>query len=727
MHKNRLKEKKVEELKLVLSQIVLLNGGIPEETYRSPSSALSRSQQLPPTPEARIALLNSQLSETEDKIDSEARETERVEYMLEKTNRAMHESRTKCQMLQKQCGIILGKYTEIQDLEARSRYGLQHAKSEAQIFGETLRKDSEKRSEKLGILKKDKHDIEETTARIVKTLAEQMVKGQASKNVAETHAHELDAIYDKHITSLTSTRHDEESKENLDKALHTICDLINRSEALALEHKVPRVRLSDLIGFTHQFEMKMSSMESQVQSMSMWKHDLEVSCVKIRTELETMRGNEFQTADLMTKIQSRLEHLGIRHPVSTFNQLKTFTESMDKSVNSDEVLKHDAFLASSFMTLNVVTKRVVVMLEYILNNAGPHPGKLRDLMHALALAQKHGETYVTSGSAELPDIPIWEQDVSTASWFFREAFDEISEWGLDLDDIIKETCNMLLVRIFAIDSRLKSDLRTWHSSHLPIIDTSLHQLFLEQLISLSHAYLRSKLSESFSLMRSLVLTISETTVSIEKEVTSTPLTDPQLLQIIDFKLAQSSGSAGKPATFSEKSVSDIIRKAFEKKYKKLMVQQHAFKLEEESAEFVSRFHTKKKTELPVEPAPDDLPDSAKFIEEDTYATTLRQTAKSAGRPLPLSKSSSQGLLSRIDSPTILEHDSEAFAQVRSLNVRIRAIKETEKSPASQQTTQRLLPDIRTGSRASEGKVRRGVSERQTGRERKGSSRGRWGK
>ena len=667
LHSNRLKERKLQDLKQALAQLTILNGGVPEDVRRSPD------------PRRHIQSLLKQIGEEDEKIEGEERETERIEYMKQRTGRATQEARIRCLTLQKQCALLLGKYSEVQDLEAKSRYGLQHVKSQSQIYSDSARKVTEKRSEKLGHLKRDKQDIQESTARIVKSLAEEIVKGQTSKTLAETRAQQLDVIYAKHTHTLAYNRQDRQSKESLQRALNTICEVVNRSETLGLERPLREVRLEDLIGLTHQFEMKLSSLESQVESLSMAKHDLELNCTAVRAELESLYNSQFQAAELMTKLQTQMSTLGISHPASTFNQMKTFLESKDTTIpGGDDALRQDAFLSSSYMTLHVVTRRLMAMLDYISRMIGQHPAKLTELLQALWASQKHGErlelTYgqMTPSNSERGEIvDAWEQD-SSASWFFREALEDTSDWGLDQETLIKEVCDMLLVRIFAQDSRLRTDLKAWKSSQLDIVSESLHRMLLERLVLFSHVYLKGRFGEVFALLRSLVGCIAETTTGIEEDVNRQALEEAQLSAFLDFKTTQLTGVASKPTTVTERSVNDILRKAYEKKYQKLLSQQHEFKLQEESAEFLQQFRIRAKPENPtiVEPA-------SPSIEEAPSLRTL---------PTLLQSSSARVLRS---SPT--KQDTEAFAEVRSINSRIRAIRDFEKSPS-------LLPELKPTSK-----------------------------
>jgi hypothetical protein len=690
LHSNRIKERKLQDLQQALSQLTILNGGVPEDVRRSPD------------PRTRVQSLLKLIGEEEEKIEEEERETERIEYMKQRTSRATQEGRIRCMTLQKQCALLLGKYSEVQDLEAKSRYGLQHVKSQNQIYADSARKVTEKRVEKLGHLKRDKQDIQESTSRLVKSLAEEIVKGQTSKTLAETRAQQLDVIYTKHTHSLAHTRQDFESKENLQRALRTICEVVNRSETLGLERPLKEVRLEDLIVLTHQFEMKLSSLESQVESLSMAKHDLELNCAAVRAELRSLHDSQFQAAELMTKLQTQMVTLGISHPASTFNQLKTFLESKDTTIpGGDDALRQDAFLSSSYMTLHVVTKRLMTMLDYISRMVGQHPTKLAELVQALWTTQKHGERLelaygqATPSNSERGEIvDAWEQDSASASWFFREALDDVTGWGLDPEPLIKEACDMLLVRIFAQDARLRVDLRAWKSSQLDIVSESLHRMVLERLVVLSHVYLKGRFGEVFALLRNLVGCIAETAAGIESEVDRQALEEAQLCAFVDFKTTQLTGVSSKPTTVTERSVNDILRKAYEKKYQKLLSQQHEFKLEEESAEFMQHFRARPKPDIPSDvPNPDSPPSN----EGNMYAASSRLAAKTASLPTLLHQSTSARVL-HSGSPS--KHESEAFAEVRSINSRIRAIRDIEKPPS-------LLPELRPP-----GKVQAPLSNRQ---------------
>ena len=220
-------------------------------------------------------------------------------YLYENTQRATVDSRQRFLQLQRRWKLLLGKYEEIRDLREKSKYDLQHAKSETQMFSEKTKKEAEKRGEKLDVLRKDKNEVEEDAAQTVKSLAEALVRGQTSKTVAEAHAQELDCIYTKHVGSQKVKFHDSQSIDSLHKALKTVCEVVNRSETLGLEPKLTEVRLSDLIGFAHQFEMGVSSLESQVQSLSEAKHELERKCVEIPRQVSDLRENQFQSVDWM--------------------------------------------------------------------------------------------------------------------------------------------------------------------------------------------------------------------------------------------------------------------------------------------------------------------------------------------------------------------------------------------------------------------------------------------
>jgi len=205
---------------------------------------------------------------------------------------------------------------------------------------------------------------------------------------------------------------------------------------------------------------------------------------------------------------------------------------------------------------------------------------------------------------------------------------------------------MLLVRVFAVDPRLKPDLLAWKSSQQ--LPCDFHQSFLEQLVSLSHSYLRSKLTDTFALVQSLILAVSKDTDKVENEVASVPLTDAQLRQIIDFKLRQAYGQTNKPPEKSEG-----LQQTFEQKYKKLVAQQHTFSLERESEEFVRRFCNRKKTENVAKP-----PETDQSSEEDESGAVLRKVATSAVlQPAALlpKLSSHSSRPARFDSPTLSDH------------------------------------------------------------------------
>lgn len=679
LHSNRLKERKLQELKQNLAQITVLNGGVPEDVRKSPDL------------KTRYQHLIQQIEDEEERIESEDRETERIEYMKQRTARATQDARIKCLAMQKKCTVLLGKYSEVQDLEAKSRYGLQHVKSQSQIYADSARKKAEKRSEKIGHLKKDKKEIQESTARLVKSLAEELVKGQTSKTVAESRAQQLAAIYSKHTHSLASNLQDQESRENLQSALRTIREVVNHSETLDLDRPYQEVRLEDLISLSHQFEMKLSSLESQVENLSMAKHDLEVNCAALRTELETLSDGKFQADEMMLKLRQQMTALGISHPASTFNQLKTFLESKDNGGSGGEdALRQDAFLSSSYMTLHVVTKRLMILLDYIYRQIGTHPTKLSELVHALLAAQKHGERleltygqgYTPINSERSETVEIWEQDTASASWFFREALDEIPDWGLDIEVLIKEACDILVVRLFAQDSRLRQDLKVWKSSQLDIVSHSLHSMLLERLIIQSHIYLKGRFGEVFALLRNLVTCISETSSGIENEVDRQPLDEAQLKAFLDFKTSQLTG-VSKPSTVSERSISEILRKAYDKKYQKLLSQQHEFKLAEESAEYMQRLQIRSKQDL-AEITDQDAPSPQG---EDLYS--LRLATKTASLPTLTQKSATARLL---HTSSQSQQDTDAFADVRAINSRIRTIRDIERSPNN--ASQPLLPELR---------------------------------
>lgn len=650
LHSNRLKERKLKDLRTQLSDFALSNT-LGFDLHRSVTAGFTARSIRENKLKDPITDLIARIESREDGIESEAIEAERLRALYEKTQRAAAESRNKFVALQRRLALVLGKHEEVREIQDKAKYDLQHARAEAHLVAEQCRKDAQKRNEKLETLLKEKREIASEADLIVKSLAEHLVHGHNSQTVASAHAKQLSHIYSQHLRNQSVRHHDTQSLDSLHTALATVRELVNRSESLSLEVEVREVKLEDVIGFAHQFEMKMSSLESQVQSLSEAKQDLEQRCLTTRADLDLYKASQFQSADILGRIEVKLQALSLPHAAGTYNDLKQLLETTLPDTDSEDCARQDAFLASAFMTFHIAIRRIRTLMDYIATQIQEETG--------LRMSNEEWAKLLAISSCDRAEDPV---EAETLQLYFKDTFEDLPDWGLETEVLTKEACDLLIVRLFSVDSRLKGDIRNWKSSQLAIISENLHSLFLCKLISLSHDYLRDRLLGTCVGIRGIIVEISDKTTDLESEVRSIPLSESQLGTLLTFQIS------GNPA---EKAESESIKRAFELKYRKLMIQQ--------------RSSREKKVLESTEPA------NSTTSEEAGYRDKQRKLAKSSGFEKPTAR---VAVIKRYAGDgTHRGEELEAFAQVRTMDLRIRSIRASEKPVSGNTPTHRKFPSI----------------------------------
>ena len=651
LHANRVKDRKVQDLRNQLADLTLSNH--PVSSHRSITAGLTTRSVLANKRLDPVADLTFRIESREEGIENEEREAERLAALWEKTQKAAGESRNKFQALQRRLALVLRKHEEVGQIQDKAKYDLQHARAQVHLVAEQCRKDAEKRTEKLEKLRKEKQEIAADTALTVKSLALNLVQGSNSKTVASAHATQLAHIYSQHLRNQSNRSHDLQSLDSLHGALATVCQVVNRSETLGLEVKVKEVKLGEVIGYAHQFEMKMASLESQVHSLSEAKQDLSQRCLATRADLDQYKVSQFQVTDLLSRIEGKLRTLALPQYSGTYSDLKQLLETPIPDLDSEDCVRQEAFLASAFMTFHLAIRRMHTLMDYI---ADQLPGEA-----SLRVSGAEWTDLLSISNCDRED----STDGETLQFYFKDSFEDVSDWGLEADSLIKQACDLLIVRLFSVDSRLKPDLRTWKSTQLAIVGHNLHSSFLCKLISLSHDYLRQRLLGTCSGICRIVVEISNKATLLETDVRSIPLSDSQLGAFCLFQVSQDSGN------HAEKAESESIKRAFELKYKKLMLQQRPRK-------------DKKSANL-SEPA------NSSDSEEANYCKKQRKQAKSSG----LSEKPTTRVA--VNKGYMEEgrrgEELEAFAQVRTMNLRIRSIRANEQPKSGNTPTHRHFPSI----------------------------------
>lgn len=651
LHSNRRKQRLLSDLQNHFTDLSLSNR-LPDSRSRHSERSLSKD------PEMELV---SRIQNREDAVENEGRETERLYALFQKTQRTAADMKHKSLSLQKHLSVILSKYEEVRRLQDKAKYDLQHAKAEVHLASEEWKKQAEKRLEQINKLRSEKRNVETEAANTVKSLAEHLVSGHNTQTLASYHADQLTTIYTQHLHSQSMKIHDINTINALKEALHTVCSVVNRSETLGLEGKVREVNVGDVISYAHQYEMKMASLESQVQSLSEAKQELEGSCGVVRKELAGLESMQGEVSAVLGRVESRVKDMGLGQFVGSLNQLKEMLENVETDIDGEECERHDAFLASAFMTFHIEIRRLQTLLTFISSHTNGD---------SLSISINWSSLLSSSNCDRSDDPTDFEAFHST----LKDAFEELSDTGLDPDFLIKQASDLLFLRLFLSEPRLKDDLRTWKSGQLSIIGENFPTLLLCKLISLSQEYYRERLQLTCMEIRNIIVGIKDKMNTVDQENRKIRLTEAQLEAFIMFQLSQNTGNAGKNVE------NEGINRAFEQKYAKLMLQQREKPVRRTNFQSYTGIHRDSQA----------LSDS----EETEYGRKQRKPGKNGGNS-EKNGGKGKGNKGYLQEMGKNGENVEAFAEVRAMNLRIRSIKEIEYKPMSSTPKGRYLPSIQS--------------------------------